>query len=61
MAKTLSKRVGSFGYSTDFLMRRSVRSDIRFCKKIMSLVYAKKSDEIGCVLRVCFACFYMQP
>ena len=47
--------------STDFLMRRSVRSDIRFCKKIMSLVYAKKSDEIGCVLHVCFACFYMQP
>ena len=55
------KRVGSFGYSTDFLIRRSVRSDIRFCKKIMSLVYAKKSDEIGCVLRVCFACFYMRP
>jgi len=27
----------------------------------MSLVFAKKSDEIGCVLRVCFACFYMQP
>jgi hypothetical protein len=54
------KHVGSFGYSTDFLMRRSVRSD-RYCKKIMSLVYAKKSDEIGCVLRVCFACFYMRP
>jgi len=46
------KRVGSFGCSTDFLMRRLVRSDIRFCKKIMSLNYAKKSDEIGCVLRV---------
>jgi hypothetical protein len=46
------KHVGSFRCSTDFLMRRSVRSDIRFCKKIMSLVYAKKSGEIGCVLRV---------
>jgi hypothetical protein len=46
------KCVGSFGCSTDFLMRRSVKSDIRFCKKIMCLVYAKKSDEIGCVLRV---------
>jgi hypothetical protein len=53
------KRVGSFGYSTDFLMRRLVRNGI-FCKKIMSLVYAKKSDEIGCVFRVCFACFYMR-
>ena len=29
-----------------------MRSDIKFDKKIMSLVYAKKSDEIGCVLCV---------
>ncbi len=27
----------------------------------MNLVYAKNSDEIGCVFRVCFTCFYMQP
>ena len=56
------KHVGSFGYSTDFLRgRRSVGSDIDFVRKNMSLVYAKKSDEIGCVFHVCFACFYMRP
>jgi hypothetical protein len=28
------KCVGSFGYSTDFLMRRSVRSDIDSVRKL---------------------------
>ena len=28
------KRVGSFGYSTDFLMRKSVRSDIDSIRKL---------------------------
>jgi hypothetical protein len=28
------KRVGGFGSSTDFLMRRSVRSDIDFVRKL---------------------------
>ena len=32
--KRCPKRVGSFGYSTDFLMRRSVRSDIDSVRKL---------------------------
>ena len=36
-------------------------SEIDSVRNNMSLVYAKKSDEIGGVFRVCFACFYMRP
>ena len=36
--------------ASDFLMRRAVRSDIDSVRKNMSLVYAKKSDEIRCAL-----------
>ena len=46
------KRVGSFGSSTRFLTRNESESDIDSDKKIMSLFYAKKSDEIG----MCFMC-----
>jgi hypothetical protein len=46
------KRVGCFGSSTRFQMRKVVGKWYRFCKKIMSLVYAKKSDDIG----MCFMC-----
>jgi hypothetical protein len=34
LATACSKRVSSFGYSTDFLMRRSVRSVIDSVKKL---------------------------
>jgi hypothetical protein len=49
------KRVGCFGSSTRFQMRKVVGKWYewyRFCKKIMSLVYAKISDDIG----MCFMC-----
>jgi hypothetical protein len=46
------KRVGCFGSSTRFQMRKVVGKWYRFCKKIMSLVYAKKNDDIG----MCFVC-----
>ena len=50
----------SFGYSTGFPLRKPVGSDKDSDKKIMSLVYAKKSDEIWCARRVflhaCAAC-----
>jgi hypothetical protein len=46
------KRVGCFGYNTDFLKRKGSIEWYRFDKKIMSLFYAKNSDEIGCALHV---------
>ncbi len=49
------KHVGCFGSSTRFQMRKVVGKWYewyRFCKKIMSLVYAKISDDIG----MCFMC-----
>ncbi len=54
-ASVCPKRVGCFGSSTRFQMRKVVGKWYewyRFCKKIMSLVYAKKSDDIG----MCFMC-----